>query len=341
MEGKPGIGIAGTGRWGMNYVRNLAALGVLTAVCDQNEAQLKRIAAQYPQVATYTTVAELAAHDGLDGAVVATHTPEHYAAAHTLLSAGKHVHVEKPMTDSPETSLELCELAEERGLVLSVGHLLLYHPVVEHIRGMISRGELGEVYYISAVRANLGQIRTSENAMWSLAPHDISIIQYLMDADPLSVSATGQAFVQDREQIHDVTHLTLNFPGKQLASITSSWLDPEKVRLIKVVGSERMVVFDDMDPRYKLQVHEKGVDWEQFVDATPVSNLRVRSGDVHIPFVTPSEPLREECLEFIGAITVGRPLRTPGRQGYANVRILACADESLRQGGAPVATNLG
>jgi predicted dehydrogenase len=205
---------------------------------------------------------------------------------------------------------------------------------------MIDRGELGEIYYICAQRANLGQIRRNENAMWSLAPHDISVVQYLLGADPVSVSATGRAFVQTDEQIHDVTHLTLHFAGKQFASITSSWLDPEKVRLIKVVGSKKMVVFDDMDPRYKLQVHEKSVDWDQFLEPAPGSSLKVRSGDIAIPFVNPIEPLKAECAEFIRCIETGDKPRASGCQGYANVRILACADESLKQQGMPVATNL-
>lgn len=334
------IGLVGCGRWGKNYVRNLAALGALYAVCDQDEQSLAWVKAQYPQVQAVSSVDKLVAMSELSGAVVATHTPNHYSVAKQLLTAGKHCHIEKPLTDSPEKALELCLLAEDSGLTLMVGHILLYHPVVEYIKGMIERHELGDIYYISAVRANLGQIRRTENAMWSLAPHDISVVQYLLEAEPVSVSATGRAFVQASEQIHDVTYLTLHFTDQRFASITSSWLDPEKERLVKVVGSERMVVFDDMDPRYKLQVHEKSVDWDQFDEPSAGSALKVRSGDVLIPFVKPTEPLRAECLEFIHCIETGATPRSSGRQGYANVRILACADESLRQQGAPIETGL-
>ena len=340
MAAETRIGLVGAGRWGRNYVRNLASLGALHAVCDQSDAALAWVSSQYPQVRTCHTVDELCAMDELDGAVVASHTPEHYPVAKKLLTAGKHCHVEKPMTDSAETALELCELAEGNKLVLSVGHIMLYHPAVEYIRGMIDSGELGDIYYITAIRSNLGQIRRNENAMWSLAPHDISVVQYLLGKEPVSVSATGSAFVQTEEQIHDVTYLTLHYGDGQFASITSSWLDPEKVRLIKVVGSRKMVVFDDMDPRYKLQVYEKGVDWDQFHGEITGSSLKVRSGDVHIPFVAPTEPLRAECSEFIRCIQSGEQPRADGRQGYANVRILTSADESLKGLGQPVTTNL-
>lgn len=340
MSAETRIGLVGAGRWGRNYVRNLAALGALHAVCDQDEKSLKWVNDQYPQVKTCRAIDELCAMDALHGAVVAAHTPEHYPVAKKLLEAGKHCHVEKPMTDSADKALELCELAEAGNLTLMVGHILLYHPVVEYIKGMIDRGELGEIYYITAVRSNLGQIRRNENAMWSLAPHDISVVQYLLGVEPKSVSATGRAFVQTAEQIHDVTYLTLNYSDNKFASITSSWLDPEKVRLIKVVGSKRMVVFDDMDPRYKLQVYEKGVDWDQFHEPAAGSALKVRSGDVHIPFVKPTEPLKAECQEFIHCIETGDQPRSSGRQGYANVRILSSADASLKELGRPVATNL-
>jgi predicted dehydrogenase len=334
------IGLVGAGQWGKNYVRNLAAIGALGAVCDASAARLDDLREANPGVHFTTSVDELAAMDDIAGVVVATDTLHHYPVASKLLAAGKHCLVEKPLTDSPETALDLCQTAEANGLTLMVGHILLYHPVVEHIKGMIERGELGDVYYITAIRANLGTIRRHENVMWSMAPHDISVAQYLLGEAPERVSAAGQAFIQQDPPIEDVTNLTLHFPGGKLASITSSWLDPEKVRLIKVVGSERMVVFNDMDPRYPLQVHEKGVDWEQFSEPVAGSSVKVRSGDVHTPFVEPAEPLKQECLEFIRCIETGDTPRSSGRQGYANVRILACADDSLRQGGASVPADI-
>jgi len=334
------IGLVGVGNWGKNYVRNLAGLSALHAVCDTDETRLSDIARAYPGVKAAASVEELCQGSSIDGAIVATDATSHYAVAKQLLAAGKHCLVEKPLTIEPETALELCELAERNGLVLMVGHILLYHPAVEYIRAMIERGELGEVYYITAMRTNLGVIRRNENVMWSLAPHDVSVVQYLLGGDPSMVSATGQAFVQPEQGVHDVTYLTLHFPDRRIASIISSWLDPEKVRLIKVVGSERMVVFDDMDPRYTLQVHDKSVDWQQFNEPAQGSSLKVRTGAVRIPFIRQTEPLRAECEEFVRCIRTGDSPRSSGRQGYANVRILACADESLRQHGMPIATGL-
>jgi predicted dehydrogenase len=330
------IGLVGIGAWGRNYLRNLAGLGALAAVCDTDERRLADVKTSFPNVAICASVAELVA-EGLDGAVVATHTPQHYPVARELLAAGVHCHVEKPLTDSVAQATELCELAEAKHLVLSIGHILLYHPAVEYIKGMLDRDELGDVYYISAVRANLGAIRTHENAMWSLAPHDISVVQFLLGEEPDEASATGRAFVQAAAGIYDVTHLSVHFPSGKLASVTSSWLDPEKVRQIKVVGSKCMVVFDDMDPRYKLQVHDKGVDWEQFNEASASSALKVRSGDVHIPFIKPTEPLRAECEEFLRCIRTGGQPRSNGRQGLTNVRILAAGQRSLGLNGQPVA----
>jgi predicted dehydrogenase len=339
-EAKARIGLVGAGAWGKNYVRNLAALGALHAVCDQNEQALAWVKAQFPQVHTCQMLDELLALEQLDAAVVATPTPEHYPTAKRLLEAGKHCLVEKPLTHTTAMADELCCIAEQRGLTLMVGHILLYHPVVQHLKGAIDRGEFGDVYYISAVRANLGQIRRTENAMWSLAPHDISVAQHLFGANPLRVSATGQAFVQHEAGIHDLVYLTLFFGDGRLANITSSWLDPEKVRLIKVVGSTQMAVFDDMDPRYMLQIHDKSVDWDKFSEPVQGSALKVRTGDVRIPFIKPSEPLKEECQDFIRSIEMQSVPRATGRQGLANVRILAAADESLRHGGAPVETGL-
>ena len=334
------LGLVGVGNWGRNYLRNLASLGVLHAVCDMNEKSLAQAQRDFPQAVACRSVEELAALPELDGAVVAVPTPFHYETARTLLNAGKHCLVEKPLCDSADKAEELCGIATAKKLTLMTGHILLYSPAVEYIRGMIDRGDFGELYYISCTRTNLGAIRTSENAMWSLAPHDVSIVQHLFGAEPQRVSATGHAFVQREEQIHDMTTLSLYFADGRFATITSSWLDPEKTRLIKVVGSKRMVVFDDMDPRYQLQIHEKGVDWDAVGADPSLSFLKVRSGDVHIPFIKPTEPLKAECADFVRCIQTGDTPRSSGRQGCANVRILSCADESLRQHGAAVETGL-
>ncbi|MDQ3023465.1 MAG: Gfo/Idh/MocA family oxidoreductase [bacterium] len=330
------IGLVGAGQWGRNYVKNLAALGVLGAVCDSSSERMDAIAAdfpeeQYPDLRFTCKVDELAAMDDIAGCIVATPTEHHFPVAHKLLSAGKSCLVEKPLTDSPETSRELCEVAEANGLTLMVGHILLYHPVVEHIKGMIERGELGEVQYISMVRAKLGTIRRHENVMWSFAPHDISVAQYLLGSAPQSVSAVGASYVTPG--IEDVTHLTLNFPGGKMASITSSWLDPERVTLIKVVGSQRSAVFNDANKDAPLTVYEKGVDWDSVASDGPV---KLRDGAGEHPPIAAGEALLAECVEFVRCIREKATPRSSGRQGLENVSILATADQSLLSGGATV-----
>jgi UDP-2-acetamido-3-amino-2,3-dideoxy-glucuronate N-acetyltransferase len=340
------IGLVGAGQWGKNYVRNLAQLGVLGAVCDTSVERLAGFAAEYPDAYFTTDLAELAARPDIAGCIVATPTEHHFHVAHTLLTAGKSCLVEKPLTDAPETARELCERAEAGGLTFMVGHILLYHPAIEHIKGLLERGELGDVYYIAMTRAKLGTIRRHENVMWSFAPHDISVVQYLLGDAPATVSASGASFVTPG--IEDVTQLSLTFPGGTMASIVSSWLDPERVNLIKVVGSKASVVFNDVSK--ELTLHELGVDWESYSVGAAASrpadggklppplgsSIPVRSGDSRKIELDPAEPLRRECEEFVRCIRERAAPRSSGRQGYANVQILAAADESLRRGGATV-----
>jgi UDP-2-acetamido-3-amino-2,3-dideoxy-glucuronate N-acetyltransferase len=333
------IGLVGAGNWGRNYVKNLAALGVLGVVCDASSARMDAVAADYPE-ADYPDlrftckVEELAAMDDIAGVVVATPTEHHYNVARTLLAAGKSCLVEKPLTDSPETARELCELAEAKGVTLMVGHVLLYHPAVEALRGLIESGALGDVWYVSAVRAKLGVIRRHENVMWSFAPHDISVVQYLLGEAPVSVRAVGASYVTPG--IEDVTHLTLNFADGKSASITSNWLDPERTSLIKVVGSKAMAVFNDNNKEAPLMLHYKGVDWEQHAQPGGGGPIPLRNGEGEAVPLTAGEALRKECEEFIRCIGEKDTPRSSGRQGLENVSILAKAAESLKQGGATV-----
>jgi predicted dehydrogenase len=327
------IGLVGAGQWGKNYLRNLAALGVLGAVCDSSQERLDSFAAEYPDLRLTTSVDDLAAIENIAGVVVATDTQHHFPVAQKLLSAGKSCLVEKPLTDSPQSARELCEFAESNGLTLMVGHILLYHPAVEHIKGMLDRGELGELQYISMVRAKLGTIRKYENVMWSFAPHDISVAQYLLGEAPQTVSAAGAAFVTPG--IEDVTQLTLGYPGGRWASITSNWLDPERTTLIKVVGSKASAVFNDGNKEAPLTVYDSGVDWDALGSETG-SAIKTRSGDTQAVQLPAGEPLKRECEEFVRCIAERAVPRSSGRQGYENVQILAAADESLRSGGAAV-----
>src|ERR1043166_7182482 len=281
------VGMIGAGRWGFNWVRTLASLpGVsLRWCCDVSPASLDRVHAAFPHGRTTTHLDDLIEDDTLDAVVIATIAPTHFDVASRALIAGKHVMVEKPMTLTTADAHALTELADSRAKVLMVGHLLEYHPIVRRIRAMIDSGELGQVQYIVSERLNLGTIRADENAWWSLAPHDISVANRLFGAAPLSVQCRGQCIV--RPGIEDVVFATLEYPGGRLAQFHVSWLDPHKSRKLTVVGSERMVVFDDTASQ-KLVVHDKGFTRHG-------DTVTLKQGSVEVPAVDATEPLALEA----------------------------------------------
>jgi predicted dehydrogenase len=330
-----GIAIVGTGDWGANLVRNFARLpGTrLVALADSDPRRLSATAAQYPGVRAVSVVEELARDPAVQGVVVSASAASHYSLARTMLESGKDVYVEKPLALEVAHAEELVRLARERPRILMVGHLLLYHPAVRYLKELVARGELGDLYYIYSQRVNLGKVRRDENALWSFAPHDLSVILHLIDLEPVDVVARGSAFLQGR--IEDVVFLDLRFPGGKLAHVHVSWLDPHKLRKFTVVGSQKMVVFDDMEASEKVRIYDKGVDREgkivSYGDA-----LTVRSGDIVIPKISLQEPLAIECRHFVDCIRERKQPLTPGEDGLKVVRVLAAAQASLEQGGAPV-----
>jgi predicted dehydrogenase len=258
----------------------------------------------------------------------------HYPLARTLLEAGKDVFVEKPLALRADHAEELVRLARERQRILMVGHLLLHHPAVRHLKEMVKRGELGDLLYLYSQRVNLGKVRRDENALWSFAPHDLSVALHLLDAEPIDVAARGAAFVQPG--IEDVVFLHLRFPGGTMAHVHVSWLDPHKLRKFTVVGTRKMVVFDDMEASEKIKIYDKGVDrGGQIVGYGDA--LTVRSGDIVIPSVPLQEPLRIECLHFVECVRERKAPLSDGAGGLAVVRVLAAAQASLESGGVPVA----
>jgi predicted dehydrogenase len=270
------------------------------------------------------------------GVVIATETTHHFGMARAALLAGKHVFVEKPMTQTVEEAEELVRLADRNELVLMVGHLLLYHPAYTYVYDVIRGGELGQVFYLYGVRANLGIIRQSENVLESLAPHDIALALHLIDSEPIEVTARGRAYIQGG--IEDVAFTTILFSGGELAHFHSSWLDPNKVRRLTVVGSARMAVVDDLMGTEKVRLYDKGVDiqpgQERYADYA--ESLSIRSGDIHIPSIPSSEPLRLECQHFVDCLRSGsRPL-SDGRNGLAVIKVLDAAQRSLAASGTPV-----
>ena len=334
MTDSTGIAIVGTGDWGANLVRNFAALpgARLVAVCDSDAERLRRTAAQVPQARALASVDEVAAAGDVQAAVVSASAASHYALARTLLEAGKDVYVEKPLTLRVADAEHLVALARERQRILMVGHLLLFHPAVKYLKDMVTRGELGDLHYLYSQRVNLGKVRRDENALWSFAPHDLSVILHLLEAEPLDVVARGSAFVQPG--VEDVVFVDLRFPGGRMAHVHVSWLDPHKIRRFTVVGSSKMAVFDDMEASEKIRVYDKGVDTGKVVGWGDA--LSVRSGDILIPKIGTQEPLRLECQHFVECVRERKTPLTDGAHGLSVVRVLAAAQALLEAGGTPI-----
>ncbi len=332
------VGVVGFGYWGPNLVRNLdrAEDAEIVAACDLSQDNLSRLSSLYPYVATCTDMGAFLSDYDLDAVVVATSAPSHHMLAKSALEAGKHVYVEKPLTLTSADAEELVKLAESKGLVLMVGHLMEYHSAINWIRDYIASGELGDVLYLYAQRLNLGKVRKEENAFWSLAPHDVSIVLYLIGETPDSVSANGAAYLS--EGVQDTVFANLHFPSGKMANIHVSWLDPHKVRKFTIVGTRKMLVFDDMNATEKIWIYDKGVEPAEALGYG--EDLRLRFGDITVPFIKMSEPLGLEVQHFLDCVDSRATPRSDGRDGLRVVRVLEAVDESMAAGGAPVATNL-
>ncbi|HTR96514.1 MAG TPA: Gfo/Idh/MocA family oxidoreductase [Candidatus Acidoferrales bacterium] len=336
MSESIGIAVVGTGDWGANLVRNFAALpgARLVAVCDASAQRLAKTAAQYPGTKAYADVAQVAGDAEIQAVVVAASAVGHYPLARTLLEAGKDVYVEKPLTLEVAHAEELVRLARAKGRILMVGHLLLYHPGVQYMKRMVREGAIGDVLYIYCQRVNLGKVRKDENALWSFAPHDLSVVLHLLEMEPLDVVARGSSFLQ--EGVEDVVFVDLRFPGGKLAHVHVSWLDPHKLRKFTVVGTQKMVVFDDMEASEKIRIYDKGVDRAGEV-VSYGDALTVRNGDILIPKISLQEPLRLECSHFVECVRERKTPLTDGLDGLRVVKVLDAAQRSLKSGGAPVA----
>ena len=313
----PRIGVVGLNYWGPNLVRNFDALAELAWLCDLDDALLRPQAERYPHAQATNDFDDLLSDGRLDAVVIATPVPTHHALAKRALEAGKHVFVEKPPAMRAVEMDELVTLAAEKDLVLMPGHLLLYHPGVLKVKELIDKGELGDVLCVYGNRVNLGIVRTNENALWSLGVHDLSVILYFLDEDPETATAQGSASIHDG--IEDVVFCFLRFPSGKIAHMHLSWLDPHKMRKMTVVGREKMAVFDDMEPERKVTVYEKS--------AGPQGELY--SGDIHVPKVATSEPLKLECAYFLELIDGKHDRAKVARDGARVVRALEMLTESL------------
>ena len=318
------VGAAGLGNWGKNLVRNFDELAELAWLCDASPDLRQQFAARYPDARVTGDFAELLADSELEAIVIATPVPTHYELARRALEAGKHVFVEKPPAMKGEEMEELIRLAGERVRVLMPGHLLLYHPAVRKLKELTQSEDLGEIRYVYGNRQNHGKIRTNENALWSLGVHDLSVILYLLGEEPTEAVAYGRDFLN--EGVEDVVFCYLRFPSGKIAHMHLSWLDPHKMRRMTVVGTEKMVVFDDMELERKVTIYEKG-PWK------PVERYgewQTRTGDIHSPRIPNDEPLKLECQAFLKLVSGDGDRSKVAGDGAMVVRALERLTESLR-----------
>ena len=316
------FGVIGWGYWGPKIGRNLDSLPHVSVsmICDQDTQRLASIAANQPWVRTKTAVEDVFDSD-IDGVVIATPVRTHYRLAKEALLHGKHVLVEKPLTTSIAEAEELIRLAQQQERVLMVGHTFEYNPAVNELRNLVQSGDLGKIYCVEMERLNLGLYRSDTNVIWDLAPHDISILLYLLGKKPEQIRVQAHAHLLP--SIHDIAHLDLAYADGMTVHIHVSWLNPCKVRKVTVIGDARMAVYDDTNPAEMLKIYNKGAD----IHADPLVSYRF--GAVTIPHIDWIEPLRLECEDFVHAIRSGTQPRAHGGVGLAVVEVLAAAQEML------------
>ncbi|MBX2999680.1 MAG: Gfo/Idh/MocA family oxidoreductase [Caldilineaceae bacterium] len=325
----------GFGYWGPNLARNLYQMPNvdLAYLVDKDETVFPRVRELYPGTATVTDLSAVVDDADLDAIVIATPARSHYSLAKTALLADKHLFVEKPLAMDLTHARELVDLARERQRVLMVGHIFEYNSAVRYIKAALDRGDLGEVYYLYSRRVNLGRVQSDINALWSIAPHDISIALYLLGRMPEAVSCHGSACLNGA--VEDVIFLTLHFSGPILCHVHASWLDPSKQREMTIVGSEKMVVYNDVASEDTIRIYDKGV----YRRGDPIYGeyqFKVHSGDILVPRLDMREPLREELNDFARAIQTGTPPQVDGENGLRVVTVLAAGQRSLEQNGVKV-----
>jgi predicted dehydrogenase len=330
------IGVIGCGYWGPNLVRNFVEISdaEVVAVADLDDNRLSFIKARYPQIQITTQDYHQLFQLDLDAVIISTPPSTHFQITMDCLEHGLHVFVEKPLTLKSSEAAVLIEIARQKHLILMVGHTFAFNPAVRALKEIIANGELGVVHHIDAVRANLGLFQSDLNVLWDLAPHDISILIYILGQLPAGVSAQGMACIHP--YLEDVAYMTLEFPNDIMANIRTSWLDPVKTRRVTIVGSEKMLIYDDVSPSEKIKIFDIGVKTNTQDDAKDPLQFAYKRGDVTIPYIQNSEPLRLECTHFLACIQEdGTPL-TSGESGLTVVQIIEAAQESLVNGGISV-----
>ena len=327
------IGVIGYGYWGPNLVRNFmeAPGSTVVAVCDLRPERLAQLQARYPSIKTLSNYHQLLDDQEIDAVAIATPVSSHFELGIAALRANKHVLVEKPLAANSEQALELIEEAKRRQRVLLVDHTFVYTAAVRKIRELIASNALGDIYYYDAVRVNLGLFQHDVNVIWDLAIHDLSIMDYVLPSRALAVSATGISHIPGQPE--NVAYITLFFANPQIAHVHVNWLTPVKVRHSLIGGSEKMILYDDLEPSEKVKVYDKGVTLSQSPEAVYEMLVSYRSGDMWAPRLDATEALQTEALHFIDCIENNTPPETDGQAGLRLVRIVEAAERSLRARG--------
>jgi predicted dehydrogenase len=331
------IGVVGCGYWGPNLIRNFNSLPDVTVktICDTSPDRLAHMKRLYPSIQkTVTDYEELVGDPEIGAVAIATPVHLHHRLGMRSLEAGKHVFIEKPMASSVAQCRDLVNAARERKLTLMVGHTFIYTAAVRKIKQLLDSGELGDVLYIRSRRLNLGLYQKDINVAWDLAPHDLSIILYLFGDPPVSVNCQGKDHVA--EGIEDVTNMSLHFTKGRFATIMSSWLDPNKVREMTIVGTKKMLVYNDIEPQEKIKIYDKRVEVPPHYDTFAEFQYSYHYGDIYSPHLSQAEPLKLECQHFVDCIDSGKEPETSGMDGLHVVEILEGSTESLRKNGAAV-----
>ncbi len=328
------VGVIGCGHWGPNHIRVFSELerSRVPFFADANATRLETVGRRFPASQGVEDYRAILDNREINAVVIATPTRTHFQIASDALEAGKHVLVEKPMCATVAESEKLALLARRADRVLMVGHVFVFNSGIIKLKELIAAGELGQIQYLDAVRTNLGPVRGDVNALYDLGTHDISIFNYLFGAEPSAVSAQGSCITQDR--IEDVCFATLHYPGRALAHLHVSWLNPRKVRTLTVVGSKKMAHWDDINPEDTVRVYDKGLSEPPYYNSFGEFHYALRSADVHLPAVRRSEPLLDQARAFASWVLDGVPSRAGASEGLSVVRSLEAATRSLRSGGA-------
>ncbi|WP_322513892.1 Gfo/Idh/MocA family oxidoreductase [Rhodopseudomonas palustris] len=335
-NGRVGIGVVGYGYWGPNLVRNFVSnpSARVVGVADLDPAKLVASSHLYPGVATTNRYEDLLEDPSIDAIAIATPVRTHYDLAMAALKAGKHVLVEKPLAPSADLVSRLIDEADRRGLALMVDHTFLYTPAVQKIRDLITQDQLGDLYYYDSTRSSLGLFQSDVNVIWDLAVHDISIIQYLLNEDPVAVSATGSSHVAGSPE--NMAHITMFFESKCVAHVSVNWLSPIKVRQTFVGGSKKMIVYDDLEPTEKIKVYDKGITLNESPENAHQFRIGYRAGDMWAPNISTKEALQTEVEHFLECVRTGATPISDGLSGLRVIEVLEAASRSIADHGRPV-----